>query len=195
MPMPLLHSAVGIAAVRFASRGNASRRALAIAAAIAILPDFDLLPGLLLGDPIRFHHGVTHSILWAVVVAWAASRLLWDEREEIWRARRFWTLLAVALSHPGLDLFNYEEPVVTHLAAQRLFWPLHTAVWPVAQLFSSAPIPADPRLWLSSAFFSVLGREIVLSSGLLLLAWRLPGRERAAAPAGLGAGSLVGKGN
>ena len=28
-----------------------------------VAPDFDFLPGILIGDPNRFHHGPTHSIL------------------------------------------------------------------------------------------------------------------------------------
>jgi LexA-binding, inner membrane-associated putative hydrolase len=33
----------------------------------SILPDFDFLPGILIGDPAAFHHGVSHSLAFAVL--------------------------------------------------------------------------------------------------------------------------------
>jgi hypothetical protein len=33
----------------------------------SILPDFDFLPGILIGEPAAFHHGVSHSFAFAVL--------------------------------------------------------------------------------------------------------------------------------
>jgi len=51
---------------------------LAIYVLAANLADFDFLPGIFLGDPGRFHHGITHSIGAAVifgVIVWIIQRL------------------------------------------------------------------------------------------------------------------------
>ena len=162
---------------------------MAAAAFVATVPDLDLLPGILLGDPVRFHHGLTHSILFATLVAFAASRLGWDDDSA--PMRRFWLLCVAALSHPALDLFNYEisEPVATALATQRLFWPLPTLVWPIARFFPSAPIPPDWRRWFTSDLFRIVVRELVFGVIVLAATWRLPGRIGAPAPAVSGAGA------
>ena len=188
MPTPLLHSAVAVAIARATLRERFCWKLAAIAAGLAVLPDMDLLPGILSGDPVRFHHGATHSLLFAVVTALAASRLAQGGEGA---PRRVWVLLLASLSHTALDLFNYEatEPVVTVLATQPLFWPLKTRVWPLAQVFASAPIPPDPKLWFTSTFFGIVLRELALGAAVLVLAWRLPDRAGASAPAEAGVGA------
>ncbi|MBI5202163.1 MAG: metal-dependent hydrolase, partial [Elusimicrobia bacterium] len=79
MPTPLLHSAVGAAVARAALRDRLTAKAALLGALVAILPDFDLVPGVLIGHPIRFHHEVTHSIVFAAFAAFAACRLGWKE--------------------------------------------------------------------------------------------------------------------
>ena len=69
MPSPLLHCATGVAFYSLDRRGFKRHRlrcALIIVVA-ALLPDFDFIPGLLLGDPNRYHGGWTHSIGFAVM--------------------------------------------------------------------------------------------------------------------------------
>ncbi|MBI5202331.1 MAG: hypothetical protein HY925_12145, partial [Elusimicrobia bacterium] len=87
--------------------------------------------------------------------------------------------------------FNYEgyEPVPTLAATQPLFWPLPVRVWPLAPVFASSPIPADPRLWFTPLLARILGVELLCGALVLFAAWRLPARERAGAPAGVGAES------
>lgn len=173
MPTPLLHSAVGIACVRAGLRGPVPWSALALGAVVAVLPDLDLLPGMLLGDPVRFHHGMTHSFLFAALSAWLASRLYGGGESP---RRLLGSLWVAAFSHSGLDLFNYRAtaPLVDPEATQLLLWPLGVKVPPLGRVFESAPIPPDPALWFSSAFFGIVGAELVLSALVLFLAWRLP---------------------
>lgn len=62
MPSPLGHALAGLAvAAALAPRGRLAPAAfLAVGASLA--PDLDFVPGMLLDDPGRFHHGASHSI-------------------------------------------------------------------------------------------------------------------------------------
>jgi hypothetical protein len=87
VPSPIAHSliglAIGVAALR--PRGKPARvtlrtRALPLLgfAALANAPDLDFVPGLLAGDLNRYHHGPSHSMLWALGFAlWAGLLARW----------------------------------------------------------------------------------------------------------------------
>jgi hypothetical protein len=67
MPSPVGHilaaTAVYLAATHKEDR---SRFTLGVTLLGGIVPDFDFLPGILIGDPSVFHHGVSHSFAFAV---------------------------------------------------------------------------------------------------------------------------------
>ena len=68
MPSPVGHILFAFAISGVPKPGNVFTRwwpVLVLFAAIA--PDLDFLPGIVIGDPNRFHHGPTHSITAAVV--------------------------------------------------------------------------------------------------------------------------------
>ena len=69
MPSPVGHILGGAAVYLAASRGEyRSRAVLGVTLLSSILPDFDFLPGILIGDPSAFHHGISHSLTVAVFV-------------------------------------------------------------------------------------------------------------------------------
>jgi inner membrane protein len=86
----------------------------------ANLPDFDVIPGLVLGQPNLYHHGISHSIGFAVVAAAVIA----------WGIRRFTTLsfgknfvfffLAYS-SHLLLDYFAVDGRPPFGIP---VFWPL-----------------------------------------------------------------------
>ena len=75
MPLPVAHSlASGIIYSSADADGSLfTWRRLLLAIFIANAPDLDFLPGLLIGEPNRFHHGPTHSLAMVVVVAGIAA--------------------------------------------------------------------------------------------------------------------------
>jgi inner membrane protein len=90
-----------------------------LATFLALAPDLDFLPGLLVGRPALYHHGVSHSLGFALAAALAAALLL---RFEGWSRREVFLLAFLSyLSHLLLDLVGpdgrppYGIPV---------FWPL-----------------------------------------------------------------------
>lgn len=96
----------------------------------ALAADLDFLPGVMLNDPNRFHHGITHSLgaacfygvaLWGVLKYWRVSRAL---------------LLALLFtsayaSHLVLDFFSVDTSDPRGI-------PL---LWPLVHTYYSAPVP------------------------------------------------------
>lgn len=68
MPSPVGHILSGAALyLAGASPQNRSNATLAVTLAGSIVPDFDFLPGIIIGEPAAFHHGVSHSLAFALL--------------------------------------------------------------------------------------------------------------------------------
>jgi inner membrane protein len=97
VPTPISHAAVGYALGVWTQRDIPLRRVCVAAAACAALPDIDVL-----ASPLIAHRGITHSLLFAFIVAALATVL-------VFRGHGRWTfvVLSVALlSHSVLDAFS-----------------------------------------------------------------------------------------
>jgi inner membrane protein len=70
MPSPVGHLLAG-AAVYLAASRKEDRSKFILGAALlgSILPDFDFLPGLFVGKLSAYHHGISHSLIFAVLFA------------------------------------------------------------------------------------------------------------------------------
>lgn len=119
MPLPLGHAAIGWAAHDL-SRGNqtalAEWKTMFFVFILANLPDVDVLVGLLLhGNGSSFHRGPTHSLLFAFLAGWGASRAwrIWSPIPRL----GFGICFLVIFSHVVSDLFLTTAPV-------SMFWPL-----------------------------------------------------------------------
>ncbi|GAB1594525.1 metal-dependent hydrolase [Lysobacter claricitrinus] len=125
-------------------------RLLAAGFVAAMLPDADTV-GALFGverGTLFAHRGITHSIIFAVIVALATTVLARWLRST--PRATFAFVLACALSHPLLDVFTNGGPGVM------LGWPLSTA-----RVFAPwRPIEVSP---IGAAFFSARGLDVVLS--------------------------------
>ena len=68
MPSPIGHTLLAFSVTGFQNKSSLSMAGWYLLILIAgVAPDFDFLPGILIGDPNRFHHGPTHSILAGIV--------------------------------------------------------------------------------------------------------------------------------
>ena len=132
------------------------RRLLATGLVASMLPDADTL-GMLAGLPhggVVGHRGLTHSIVFALLVASAATMLAAHLRAT--RRRTFAFVLACALSHPLLDTLTNGGPGIM------LGWPFSTA-----RVFAPwRPIEVSP---IGAGFFSLRGLEVVASELLWLV--------------------------
>ena len=72
MPLPLAHSLAAAAVYKGLDADGRfiAWKRLLLAVMIANLPDLDLIPGILVGEPNRYHHvGFSHSVIFAAVAA------------------------------------------------------------------------------------------------------------------------------
>lgn len=95
------------------------RTLLGFSILLAIAPDFDFLPGLLVGHPALYHQGISHSLAAGLVVSLGISAVYSLRRGTFWAD---WPLFFFAYaSHLLLDLFGPDSrPPI----GEPLFWPL-----------------------------------------------------------------------
>jgi inner membrane protein len=201
MPLPVSHSLAGTGIFLAGDRAPSARAwpRLALAVAIANAPDLDLIPGVLAGDPNRYHHLGTHSLITAVAVGAVAACLAAI-------ARRYWPtsfggaraalatgaiVAALWASHVVLDAVTH-DPSPPH--GVPMFWPVSDlrVVGPPlfwrADKVAGAASPAQFALSLLSWHnATAMAREVLLMLPLVALAWwsrrQLSGRTRPVAAA------------
>ncbi|MEW6363360.1 MAG: metal-dependent hydrolase [Acidobacteriota bacterium] len=124
MATPLGHSLAGLIIYAGLRRSGWQTPSLAVAIVAANLPDFDFLPGMLVGMPSKYHHGVTHS-LGASLIAAAVLATAW------WLARRNISVIRYALffglcvfSHVFLDYFTLDYGADAGIP---VLWPFDNA--------------------------------------------------------------------
>ncbi len=122
MPLPLGHTAIGLASYEFSSNNNDALSRLKIFIFITILanlPDFDVILGLLLkGNGNVFHRGPTHSLAFALIMGFFASRA-WRFSSLIPRLK-FGVCFLIIFSHVLADFFFTTAPV-------SFFWPFEVS--------------------------------------------------------------------
>lgn len=152
---------------------------LASAVVLANAPDFDFLPGLVIGRPGEFHRGLTHTLAAVVVMAVAGALVGWWRRP-LARGSGWWASFAAAAygAHLLVDFLTIDA--VAPYGA-RFLWPLsdgfqHAGV----TFFSEIIIDASGRMafvqsLLTPVALAVWAREIVLATvvvgGVLAARW------------------------
>ncbi len=170
MPLPIGHALAGIAmrqarpAVFFANRWSDALFFIFL----ANLPDADFLPGILLGKPNLYHHGIFHSLGAAVAAALVGGGIFYL-RDKNFRAAPA-VIFLVYYGHLLLDFFARDFVAPYGLP---LFWPLSRRYFIAARPFF-LNVTRSPR---SHDFFSSLFsghnleaalREIAILGGLAL---------------------------
>lgn len=133
MATPIGHAIAGFAISGISkSQTGKERIALAVVSAFAAMaPDLDVIPGLLLGTPARFHGEISHSVVMGAALSLAiagAYRLVGRPSREI-----FLLALTAYMSHLALDMLG---PDARPPYGIPLFWPLsgQTFISPVSVL-------------------------------------------------------------
>ncbi len=147
---------------------------LIAAGLLALAPDLDVLPGLVIvGDPRLFHHQASHSLVAAAAVGIFGALAGWW-----WKANSAWWGLwsgGIYASHVGLDLL-VDDPSPP-LGAQVL--------WPFSDIYVISPVTPfmrfdyfNPGVGMIEAMLSLqnlatVAWETLLLSPFVLLAWYL----------------------
>lgn len=130
MPSPVAHSLMGYLITRAEGQTDQSGRwgRLVLYIAVANAADLDFIPGFVIGDPNRFHHGISHSIGFAVLfallcgISWALLK-----RESI--GKHVMLFFCLYTSHLGLDYLSLDTKAPYGL-------PI---LWPLSDVFYIAP--------------------------------------------------------
>ena len=163
MPSPVGHSLAGLIIYSATNRSIASRgsQLRALFMLVANAPDLDFLPGLVVGDLSRYHHGPSHSIGFAVLMGVMASVVI---------SRRLYAFVmgfSLYLSHVVLD-YLIQDPSPPNGVQ---------IVWPLSHEYYMAPFAFFPKFdyrpgfteSVLLAFFSLNNLMTVMTELLLLL--------------------------
>lgn len=175
MATPLGHSLAGYAVFAFFVSKQTSKRTdlKVLCLLLAIAPDLDFLPGLLMGSPALYHQGVTHSLgfglMFSMGIAWVWSL----------RGGEFSNIIGLFsvsyISHLILDFFGpdgrlpYGIPLFWPLSGEyfispiRMFWGMHHVGSTHASILE----------WINGIFslynLQVIAFEIVVITPLIFL--------------------------
>ena len=172
MPSPVGHSIIGLTVFQAlkprAQRWTAAVVCLVLAA--SVLPDLDFLPGFVVGAPNRYHHGISHSLGFAVslfLAGYAVERGVFRRPKAVYS---LWLWLFYSV-HVLADYFAYDTSLPY---GEPLFWPLTGRYF-----ISPVPIFSDIRREGSVGRFlpSLFSRhnleavfiELLVGAGILLL--------------------------
>jgi inner membrane protein len=157
MATPVGHYLFGFSLTQLVARDRRERKYGAALAAIACLPDLDVIPGLFAGNLAKYHHGASHSLLAAVLVAVLTFFALWASGRKIAYLRLFFLIFLLYLSHIVLDLFTLDPGEAQGVP---LFWPsaeLYQSPWPLLPNVQHSRGPV-----LSAHNFLLMMREMLL---------------------------------
>jgi membrane-bound metal-dependent hydrolase YbcI (DUF457 family) len=138
----------------------------------SIVPDLDFLPGILIGDMRAFHHGITHSIAFAL--AFGALIFVVARRYDEAIARRSALLATLAcLSHVILDFVSVSEGT----RGVPVLWPYSTELFGFSlQMFGHFRYgDINEGIWsvVQWANVSPLLRELLILGGAVIaLLWK-----------------------
>jgi inner membrane protein len=173
MPSTVGHSLAGFIIYQIAPgiQGLARWQVITLYLFAANAPDLDFVPGLVVGDPNRFHHGFSHGIGFALLFAILLSLLLHILANKLlWR--NFLVFLGLYLSHLTLDYLSTDTGAPYGVP---LFWPGSDAYYiaPFA-LFSDIHRSNSTTNFFSSLFSAhnlwSVTRELLVLFPFLLLA-------------------------
>ncbi|MBI5630411.1 MAG: metal-dependent hydrolase [Elusimicrobia bacterium] len=173
MATPLFHSAVAISAAQLACREKPSCSVYLVFLTAANIADMDLLPGLLAGKPLEYHHLAAHSLAFALVMGGALATLLWKVLSPGGNTPyRTWlgALALTCLSHPALDLVTYDSfnqfPVQNY--GLELGWPLSPRlIGPIGHVLPGPYFTVDWHDWIIADNLKIFATEGAIGAALV----------------------------
>ncbi len=178
MPSPIAHLAMGTALwslwdSRRAGLSKPVTRLGRVTGFVAflgasMLPDLDVIPGVLTGDLYGFHNQEMHSLFAGLMVALLAGLLFGRLRHRRFAGDIFAVTFVSYSLHLLMDLLTYGRGV-------RLFWPLYAERIPApVEVFGG--LRWSEGIWYAGHWVTV-GEESVFALLLLLCVWAY--RQRA----------------
>ena len=186
MPSPVAHIlAGGVLYIAGTSRKPASRLILGATISGSIVPDFDFLPGFLIGNPSAFHHGISHSSGFAFLFGALVFLVLrYFQQGDIAARAALMATLAYGI-HAVLDAVSVGEGA----KAVPLLWPFSSHAFGInIELFGHFHHDGFAQgIWsiVNWDNLPAVARELTIMGAplLLLLLWRAWGDRSKSVPA------------
>jgi inner membrane protein len=177
MPSPVGHSLMGLIIYRVSGRPVLSHRWQVIGLYLfaANAPDLDFIPGLSVGNPNLYHHGVSHSIGFAILFAAVCGLVLFLLKGKgVWRDVAIFFCLYT--SHVILDWLSIDTRPPYGVP---LIWPLSDAYYiaPIAFLPDIRRVSSSNLDFITSLFslhnLWAVCAEVLLLCPFILALWLL----------------------
>ena len=160
MPLPLGHTAAGLAIHDVYAKGRSALglwKTLTFVIVLTNLPDLDVLVGLMVhGNGNFFHRGPTHSLLFALIMAFFVSNL--------WR---FWSRI------PRVSYLLCFSLILSHILADALLSAAPVSFWYTLELNSSVGHSGWWEVIESVLFGAFRDLGIIVVSAVVLLLNRI----------------------
>jgi len=147
---------------------------------ISNLPDVDLLFGYVVGNPNRYHHFWTHSLVFALLVGLLFGFGYWGFKRKA-GIRTGCIVFSIVLSHVALDFFTKDTSSPYGI---QLFWPISREFFisPIS-LFRDVSKASTSRAFLGSLFcwhnlWTVLFELAIFGPVLIWIGFRQRLRKR-----------------
>ena len=171
MPTPIGHSLAGLllSKTKIFVPSRSTYKSFAVAMILANLADADFVPGLLSGNPNRFHHGLTHSVGASFIVGFLFAWYFYF-RQGRFLAPFFFAASAYS-SHILLDFFTVDTSLPHGIP---MFWPISSEYFisPIAA-FLDVRRSASMGTFFQSLFVAHNGwtvlREIIILVPMVLI--------------------------
>ena len=171
MPSPVGHilggAVVYLTAVRKQDR---SRAVLVVTLLGSILPDFDFFPGFFIGEFAAYHHGISHSLTFALFFA-AAVFILAGRRQKKIAARAAILAGLGYASHVILDFVGAREGTL----GVPIFWPLSDKPFGLDLGLLGSIYFDDSGIWSVVRWDNapaLLRELLIIGSPVLFLLWK-----------------------
>ncbi|MCK4965419.1 metal-dependent hydrolase, partial [bacterium] len=109
MPSPIAHSIVGFSFASVSKCGVArvfknNTLNFLLICFVCAAPDLDIIPGIVVGLPALYHHGISHSFGFALLSGFCLSSVIYIFKKKYYFSRALF-FTALYSSHIILDLF------------------------------------------------------------------------------------------
>ncbi len=152
MPTPVGHSLVGYALYLSLIRNKLKKswKTILLVVFISNLPDIDYLPGLIVGYPNKYHHALTHSLGFAIIVGLIFALFYFWRYKGMNLSQLILIFSGLSFSHIVLDYFAIDTSLPYGVP---LFWPITSRYFisPVP-LFLDIHKATVSNLFISSLF-------------------------------------------
>ncbi len=171
MASPIGHSLVGYIIAAFSLRTPITKniRRTSLFVFIANAPDLDFLPGILIGKPNLFHHGISHSIGFGLITSLILV-LFFHLKSKTGLIRAFFLYFVLYCSHLILDYLSVDGRTPIGIP---LFWPFNNdyfiALHPVLPFFKHSSLDDASIGQMLADIFSIHNLKVIFIELVIIL--------------------------